>query len=99
MYLVNTGIKRSSTSVLQSVDIDKSATLLPLVDELENAIEAENHDAFERIFNEGWKQKKATSNMITANSKIKQMDELFSENPKIHAVKRCRWRGLFSTFV
>jgi D-glycero-alpha-D-manno-heptose-7-phosphate kinase len=89
MYLVNTGIKRSSTSVLQSVDIDKSATLLPLVDELENAIEGENHDTFESIFNEGWKQKKATSNLITNNPKIQQMDELFSQNQKIHAVKLC----------
>lgn len=25
--------------------------------------------------------------MITANPKIKQMDELFAKNPKIHAVK------------
>ncbi|RKZ40828.1 MAG: hypothetical protein DRQ49_07170 [Gammaproteobacteria bacterium] len=87
MYLVNTGIKRSSTPVLQSVNVEKSATLLPLVDEMETAIEANDYDAFERIFNEGWKQKKATSNMITANPKIKQMDELFAKNPKIHAVK------------
>jgi len=89
MYLVNTGIKRSSTSVLQSVNIDKSATLLPLVDELENAIEVENYDSFESIFNEGWKQKKTTSNLITNNPKIQQMDELFSQNQKIHAVKLC----------
>lgn len=87
MYLVNTGIKRSSTSVLQSVNVDKSAALLPLVDDLEKAIEANDYESFEHIFNQGWRQKKATSNMIAENPKIQQMDELFSTNKLIHAVK------------
>ena len=87
MYLVNTGIRRSSTQVLQSVDIDKSAALLPLVDQMEQAIEANDYQTFETIFNEGWKQKKITSNLIDSNPKIKQMDDLFSNNPMIHAVK------------
>jgi D-glycero-alpha-D-manno-heptose-7-phosphate kinase len=87
MYLVNTGIKRSSTPVLQSVNVDKSAALLPLVDEMEKAIEANDYESFENIFNEGWKQKKATSNLIAENPQIQQMDELFSKNELIHAVK------------
>ncbi|HHB92366.1 MAG TPA: hypothetical protein ENK59_04035 [Thioploca sp.] len=87
MYLVNTGIRRSSTQVLQSVDIDKSAVLLPLVDQMEQAIEAEDYQTFEAIFNQGWQQKKTTSNLINNNPKIKQMDDLFSNNPMIHAVK------------
>lgn len=87
MYLVNTGIRRNSTSVLQSVDVDKSASLLPLVDEMETAIEANNNKTFEDIFNQGWAQKKATSSSITDNPKIKQMDTVFSQNRMIHAVK------------
>jgi len=87
MYLVNTGIKRSSTPVLQSVNVDKSAALLPLVDDLEKAIEANDYESFEHVFNEGWRQKKATSNMIAENPKIQQMDDLFSTNELIHAVK------------
>jgi len=87
MYLVNTGIKRSSTKVLQSVNIDKSVVLLPLVDRMEQAIETNDYATFETIFNEGWQQKKITSSLIDSNPKIKQMDELFSNNPIIHAVK------------
>ncbi len=87
MYLVNTGIKRSSTAVLQSVDVDKSATLLPLVDEMEKAIETNDNHTFDSLFNQGWIQKKATSSLITNNPKIKQMDELFSKNQMIRAVK------------
>ncbi|MFK5968792.1 MAG: hypothetical protein QM487_01540 [Candidatus Marithrix sp.] len=87
MYLVNTGIRRSSTQVLQSVNIDKSAALLPLVDQMEQAIEAEDYQTFEAIFNQGWQQKKTTSNLIDGSPKIKQMDDLFSNNPMIHAVK------------
>lgn len=87
LYLVNTGIKRGSTAVLQSVDIDKSLTLLPLVDEMETAIDSNDHETFEKIFNEGWAKKKATSTLIAENPKIKQMDELFSQNKMIHTVK------------
>ncbi|MBE9562799.1 MAG: hypothetical protein IMF12_08060 [Proteobacteria bacterium] len=87
MYLVNTGIKRSSTKVLQSVNIDKSMALLPLVDNLEQAIETNDYQTFETIFNKAWLQKKITSNLIGSNPKIKQMDELFSNSSMIHAVK------------
>jgi D-glycero-alpha-D-manno-heptose-7-phosphate kinase len=87
MYLINTGIKRSSTTVLQSVNIDKSASLLPLVDDLEKAIEAKDYQTFETIFNQAWEQKKATSNLITDNPKIKGMDEFFEQSPMVHAVK------------
>jgi D-glycero-alpha-D-manno-heptose-7-phosphate kinase len=89
MYLINTGIKRSSTTILQTVDIDKSAALLLLVDELEKAIEACDYKTFEAIFNEGWRQKKATSNLIADNPKIKEMDEFFEQNRMIRAVKLC----------
>jgi D-glycero-alpha-D-manno-heptose-7-phosphate kinase len=89
MYLMNTGIKRSSTTVLKAVDIDKSACLLPLVDEMEQAIDMKNYAAFERIFHQGWVSKKATAASITQAPKIKQMDTLFSNSDKIHAVKLC----------
>jgi D-glycero-alpha-D-manno-heptose-7-phosphate kinase len=89
MYLINTGIKRSSTSVLQSVDVDKSAPLLLLVDEMEQAIDTNDRETFENIFNQGWSQKKDTSNLIANNPKIRQMDEIFSQNKMIHAVKLC----------
>ncbi|MEZ5671163.1 MAG: hypothetical protein R3E08_01825 [Thiotrichaceae bacterium] len=63
IYLFNTQIKRSSTTVLQDVDIDKSRDLLPLVDEMENAIESYDNQRFEDIFNQGWQRKKATSSL------------------------------------
>ncbi|OQW92244.1 MAG: hypothetical protein BWK79_15085, partial [Beggiatoa sp. IS2] len=87
IYLFNTGIKRSSTTVLQDVDIDKSRDLLPLVDEMESAIEAGNNQKFEDIFNQGWQRKKATSSLITEHPKIKQMDDLFAHTNMIKAVK------------
>ena len=87
IYLFNTGLKRSSTTVLQDVNIDKSLALLPLVDEMENAIDTGDRATFESIFNEGWEKKKATSPLIAEHPKIKQMDALFSQHEMVRAVK------------
>lgn len=87
IYLFNTGIKRSSTTVLQDVNIDKSLELLPLVDEMETAIEIRDYATFERIFNAGWAKKKATSPLIANHEKIKELDQLFSQHAMIRAVK------------
>jgi D-glycero-alpha-D-manno-heptose-7-phosphate kinase len=89
MYLVNTGIKRSSTTVLQTVNIDKSYPLLALVDDLETAIETNDYESFERLLNAGWLQKKATSSLIADDPHIKQMDDAFSHSKLVHAVKLC----------
>jgi len=89
MYLINTGIKRNSTTILQTVDIDKSFPLLGLVDELEKAIEAYDYDTFERIVNQAWLKKKATSSLITDEPKIKQMDAAFSKSNLVRCVKLC----------
>jgi D-glycero-alpha-D-manno-heptose-7-phosphate kinase len=89
MYLINTGIKRSSTTVLQTVNVDKSLPLLALVDDLEKAMEANDYDTFEGILNEGWMKKKATSSLIADDPHIRQMDEAFSHSKRVHGVKLC----------
>lgn len=89
MYLINTGIKRSSTTVLKQIDIDKTATLLPLVDQMERAIDSVDYQGFETILNQGWLQKKATASMITEDAKIQLMDATFAQSPLIHALKLC----------
>jgi len=89
MYLINTGIKRSSTTILQSVNIDHSYPLLALVDQLEIAIERQDYTAFERILNEGWQQKKMTSSLIAAEPQIMAMDEAFASSPLVRGVKLC----------
>ncbi|MDY6991781.1 MAG: hypothetical protein SVR94_04130 [Pseudomonadota bacterium] len=89
MYLINTGIKRSSTTVLKQIDIDKTATLLPLVDQMEHAIDSVDYQNFEAILNQGWLQKKATASMITEDAKIQLMDATFAQSPLIYALKLC----------
>lgn len=89
MFLINTGIRRSSTHVLQTVNIDKSYPLLALVDELENAIEHGDYPVFEQILNEGWAQKKATSSLITEDPHIQRMDQAFSQSRLVRGVKLC----------
>lgn len=89
MYLINTGIIRSSTSILQTVDIDKSLPLLALVDELEKAIESYDYQTFEELINQGWIKKKATSASIAQEAKIMQMDEAFSSSKLVRGVKLC----------
>ena len=75
-YLVPTGLTRSSTSILETIDHTKSFPLLDLVDKFHDNI---NHEkSFFNLLNHGWETKKSASDFIVDDELIKQ--ELFLKN-------------------
>lgn len=74
LYLVYTGVLRSSTSVLESIDVDKSIPLLKDVEDLESAINSYDLDLFHAVINRTWINKKATSKYICNNESLIRLD-------------------------
>lgn len=64
MCLIYTGIKRSSTEVLKSIDVSKSYSLLGLVDSMDEALDSNNVDEFLNGFNKAWLAKRQSSPKI-----------------------------------
>jgi D-glycero-alpha-D-manno-heptose-7-phosphate kinase len=79
MFLIHTGIKRSSTDILKSIDVEKCLPLLDLVEKTENAILQGDYQRFEELLNESWEKKKKTSSLIADSSELKKLDDLLSE--------------------
>lgn len=88
-YLVYTGVKRSSTNILKTIDIDKSFPLLREVDVFEKAITSRDKFSFLNVINESWEVKKQTSSSILNNSELTELDNMFSKDPNIGAHKLC----------
>jgi D-glycero-alpha-D-manno-heptose-7-phosphate kinase len=88
MYLIYTGICRSSTNVLKSIEI-KNDSLLHLVDEMEDCIINSNLNKFINIISEGWKLKKETSSLIVEHENLKKIDKELEENPNILCHRLC----------
>lgn len=89
MALYHTGISRSSTKILTSIDLDKSLPLLYKVDWLQAAIQEENIDRFLEIFREGWEVKKKTSSLILQDENLQKLDKAFQEHDDVLAIKLC----------
>jgi D-glycero-alpha-D-manno-heptose-7-phosphate kinase len=83
MFLLHTGIMRSSTEVLKSIDINKSVPLLQDVEDLEKSILDKNTDLFNSVINRTWANKKSTSPMICENAKLQQLDNSLMQNPYV----------------
>lgn len=64
MCLIYTGIKRSSTDVLKSIDVSKSYSLLELVNDMDEALDANDVDRFLKGFNKAWIAKRQSSPKI-----------------------------------
>lgn len=88
MYLIYTGVIRSSTQILETLSIDKSLPLLEDVKNLEEAIFAKDIASFNEIINNAWEKKKQTSNLI-CNSSINELDEKLKGSKKILSRKLC----------
>ena len=85
-YLVPTGVTRSSTSVLETIDYTKSFSLLELVDKFHDNINLEK--PFFDILNKGWETKKSASDFIVDEELVKK--ELFLKNKyNIKGFKLC----------
>ena len=89
MYLINTGLVRKSTSILKTINVDRSYYLLEMVDKMERSIINKDRDKFFEIFNRGWEIKKHTSNEIINDSKLTKMEEYLTNFKGIDGVKLC----------
>lgn len=90
-HLVFTGITRNSKKILADVSKNIQRTK-PLLETLEKAyleFKSENYDNFLELINISWIQKKQTSEIISSNPKIKEMDTEFSQNKTVIAHKLC----------
>jgi len=74
LYLVYTGVLRNSTTVLESLDVDKSIPLIKDVEDLEIAINTNDLDLFHSVINRTWINKKATSKYICENKALVDLD-------------------------
>ena len=89
MSLIYTGVKRSSTDILQSVDFKKIEKILPLVDEMESAIRNGNGSKFLEIIKDGWIKKKETSPLVTQDERVRALDETLSKTKEVLAHRLC----------
>lgn len=89
IYLYYTGVLRSSTTVLESLDIDKSIPLLEDVEELEHAISTCNVDQFNSTMGRSWENKKLTSNLICENQKLVDLDDRLYYDSRVLSHKLC----------
>ena len=98
MYLVDTNIVRTSTNILETVDVTKSKPLLKLVDDME--LNISNSNKVCEILNDGWEKKKLSSNLIS-NSKINELNKRFLLDNSVKGVKLCGagGGGYFLLFV
>lgn len=83
-YLVPTKLTRSSTNILNSLDIDKIYNLLESVSVIDKNIKNKNFHKIITEINNGWELKKHTSTDII-NSKIKMLESKLNQNKSILA--------------
>jgi len=70
MTLIPTGVKRSSTDILSTIDVDKS---LKLLDDVEAFVKCKNAEEICQVINNTWKNKKEISTSIL-NNDIARLD-------------------------
>jgi len=88
-YLIYTGIKRESSSILKTIDIDKSYPLLDEVDSFTDAIVSCNETSFIEGVKRSWEIKKKTSTSILKNPKLKTLTGLLESHGEILTYKLC----------
>lgn len=88
MFLIPTNIYRKSTPILETVCL-KNNSLLKLVEDMVDVINNKDHNSFHKIINEGWQKKKESSNKITENIKIQELDDKLNKDPDILSYKLC----------
>jgi len=88
-YLIYTGISRSSTAVLKTINLNKASEVLPLVDGLHNLLHRKSYEPAFKIINEAWEIKKQTSSHIMAHADLKNLDEVLHRDERVKAHKLC----------
>jgi len=88
-YLIYTGVNRSSTDVLKTLDLKKANESLPLVHELDNSITREDYETIFKIMKECWAIKKQTSSKILDNPQLQDLDETLERDDRVKTHKLC----------
>jgi galactokinase/mevalonate kinase-like predicted kinase len=83
MYLIYTGITRSSTNILQTINIDNSVPLLEDVVNLEKAINELDIDLFNKTIRNTWINKKNTSPLICSNEDLMKLDDSITNDKSV----------------
>jgi D-glycero-alpha-D-manno-heptose-7-phosphate kinase len=78
MYLIPTGVTRSSTNILSSLDIDKIHNLIDSVNNLDNYIKDNEFNLIFKEINIGWELKKQTSPEVS-NNKINNLENKLND--------------------
>lgn len=89
IHLLYTGVLRNSTTVLESLDIDKLLPLLDDVDALETAINNCDVYEFNKIMKRSWETKKGTSKLICENEVLVDLDKKLSYDSLVLSHKLC----------
>jgi D-glycero-alpha-D-manno-heptose-7-phosphate kinase len=89
IHLIYTGVLRSSTKILESLNIDKSLPLLQDVEDLEKAINTCDIEKFNFVMNRSWQTKKLTSKMICENETLVALDDKLNADKKVLCHKLC----------
>lgn len=89
MFLLYTGILRNSTTVLESINLEKARHLLEDVDELEYMIADQDLKGFNDVIRSGWSKKKQTSAYICENSTLVELDRQLSQDTHVLSHKLC----------
>jgi D-glycero-alpha-D-manno-heptose-7-phosphate kinase len=88
-FLIPTGVVRSSTSILETIDVDKSVSLLQDVIDLENSINECNVNSFNEIIRRSWENKKMVSPNICKNDYIIDLDNKLKNDELVLSHKLC----------
>ena len=101
MYLIYTGITRSSTNILQTINIDNSVPLLEDVFNLEKAINDLDINLFNKTIRNTWVNKKNTSPLICSNEDLMKLDDsiMSDENVLSHKLLGAGNGGYFLIFT
>jgi D-glycero-alpha-D-manno-heptose-7-phosphate kinase len=81
-YLVPTGVTRSSTNVLETIDCDKVHVMAATTLEMNEALQAAKYDEVAKLISRGWVQKKLTSPSIM-NEEISKLEDEFTKTQGI----------------
>lgn len=89
ILLLYTGVLRKSTTILESIEVDKSVKLLRDVDDLQEAIDTNNVEMFHNTINRSWQNKKETSRQICENEILVKLDKELESDENILSHKLC----------
>jgi len=88
-YLVYTNLKRESTNILKSLNLDAAYPLLDQVDDMKSALISKDYEKVFYVLNKSWAIKKTTSSQILQSTALLEMDHLLANNINIKAHKLC----------